>query len=195
VNPRIYGAGILLALGATGLAMSRSNANPAPIAAAREAISVNVGDTVVPRFSIQTDTVLKVVGSSIVVRHCGSSFIYLRTWRKTTQLSADTVSVNAPCAASGMDTTVRTVSVYGAITRNADGSLSMDSTFHMIVGDTLKTCLHVVARNKEGQALTGLPANLRITDTTLAKFIPGGTCPDTTVDPVIVSLGPGGRIG
>lgn len=71
----------------------------------RETITVNVGDSIIPRFTVSTDSVLKVSGSSIVARKCGTSAIYLRTWRKTVQLSADTVNVNVICNGSPPATT------------------------------------------------------------------------------------------
>lgn len=73
--------------------------------AVRETITVNVGDTLVPRFTVSTDSVLKVSGSSIVARSCGKSMIYLRTWRKSAQVSADTVNVNVVCPGSPPATT------------------------------------------------------------------------------------------
>jgi hypothetical protein len=65
---------------------------------AHEAITVAVGDSLVPRFSVRTDSVLRVVGSNIVVSKCGTSNIFLRTWKGSVQTSADTVDVTAPCA-------------------------------------------------------------------------------------------------
>lgn len=67
---------------------------------AHESIQVAVGDTIAPRFSIRTDSILKVAGTSIVANRCGSSFIFLRTWKGVGQLSADTVAVDVVCTPS-----------------------------------------------------------------------------------------------
>lgn len=63
-----------------------------------EAVTLAVGDTLQPRFSIRTDTILRVTGSRIAVVACGQSNIFLRTWKGTRQVSADTIDVTVPCA-------------------------------------------------------------------------------------------------
>lgn len=66
---------------------------------AHESITLAIGDTIVPRFSIRTDSVLRAPGGgNIVVRACGQSAIYLRTYKGPLQRSADTVDVTVPCA-------------------------------------------------------------------------------------------------
>lgn len=65
---------------------------------AREAITISIGDTLQPRFSIRTDTVLRVTGSRIAAVACGTSAIFLRTTLGSVVVSADTVDVTVPCA-------------------------------------------------------------------------------------------------
>jgi hypothetical protein len=84
-----------IALAAALVAVAGGFALSAP--AARESITVALGDTIQPRFFIRTDTVLKVVGNRIVASKCSNSFIYLRTYKGTAQLSADTISVTVTC--------------------------------------------------------------------------------------------------
>ena len=155
---------------------------------ARETITAHVGDTITPRFSILTDSILRVSGTSIVVRACGTSRIFLRTWQRAAPLTADTVTVTVPCASPYVDTVTATVSIYGAITRGANGALLIDSTSFksLKVGDTLSTCLSVVARNAAGQVLTGKPAHLISLDTTVIRLVGQAACPDTTVDPSLI---------
>lgn len=66
-------------------------------AGARETITVGLGDTITPKFSILTDTTLGVVGTRIVAKRCGVGMVFLRNWKGGTQLSADTVTVNVLC--------------------------------------------------------------------------------------------------
>lgn len=73
---------------------------------AHEAITFALGDSIQPRFFVRTDTVLKVVGNQIVAAKCGPSMIFLRTYHKGAQLTADSIAVNVPCAATPRDTTV-----------------------------------------------------------------------------------------
>lgn len=60
---------------------------------AHESIVMAIGDSLTPRFSVKTDTVLKVVGNKIVANKCGKSFIFLRNFHGAVQLTADTVDV------------------------------------------------------------------------------------------------------
>ena len=93
MNPRAVAVGALAAglAGGAGITSALSSG-------ARESITLALTDTVTPRFSVKTDTVLGVVGNSIVPRHCGTGSIYLRVWHGTTQLSADTVTAVVSCA-------------------------------------------------------------------------------------------------
>lgn len=70
-----------------------------------EPIIVPLGDTIIPRHSVKTDTVLTVVntpqGQRIVAQRCGTSFVFLRIWSTGAlpqQRSADTVPTITPCA-------------------------------------------------------------------------------------------------
>ena len=76
-----------------------------------ESIVLAIGDTITPRFSVTTDTVLRVSGSNVIAAHCGSSHIYLRTWQHIIQRSADTVDVSIPCAESPVPDTRTVASV------------------------------------------------------------------------------------
>lgn len=77
---------------------------------AHESLTLAIGDTITPRFSIATDSVLKAPGGGIVVvRACGTSKIFLRNYQRQTQRTADTVDVTVPCAVK--DTAVATVGV------------------------------------------------------------------------------------
>lgn len=89
-----------LSLGAPALVGGGAGvaATVAATSGAHEAITIAIGDTLTPRFSVKTDTVLRVVGASIVAARCGTSNIFLRNWQGTTQRSADTVDVTIPCA-------------------------------------------------------------------------------------------------
>jgi hypothetical protein len=63
-----------------------------------ESISLNVNDTISPRFSFHTDTtILKLSGNNIVVSGCGISQVYLRLFQHSIQITADTIIVNIPC--------------------------------------------------------------------------------------------------
>jgi hypothetical protein len=97
---------------------------------ARESIAIARGDSLQIRFSIKTDTVLKVVGSKVVAAACGSSFLYLRTWRGLEQLSADTVSVTVQCAPSRdsvASVDVCFIPTDSALKYHIDASKSLDS--------------------------------------------------------------------
>jgi hypothetical protein len=83
---------------------------------ARENITLTVGDSVNPRFSIKTDTVLAAIGNStIVARHCGTSSIFLRVWRGVKQLSADTITATVTCPTSPVDTTPKPDTLMAAV--------------------------------------------------------------------------------
>jgi len=72
---------------------------------AHEAIRIAKGDTVSVKFSIKTDTVLKALGGArIVGRSCGNSFVYLRIWHGTVQISADSVATEVSCGTVPVDT-------------------------------------------------------------------------------------------
>lgn len=111
---------------------------------AHEAISMVLGDSIQPRFSVKTDTVLKVVGQKIVAAKCGNSFIFLRTFRGALQVTADTIAVSVPCAAvpdttSPPDTTVESVEelclfpVDSAVKYKIDGSKSLSQAQHDLI--------------------------------------------------------------
>jgi hypothetical protein len=148
---------------------------------ARESITVALGDTIQPRFSVKTDSVLKVVGSKIVAAKCGDSFIYLRNWKGTTQLSADTVAVHVLCPTQ--DTTIATLQLFTRFV-SMGGKLVgiMDSSFR--VGQS--RCIYAVAKNAAGEVLTGKPVTFTSSNTNVVTIGPG--CPDTTVSPSL-SLG------
>lgn len=89
------------------------------------------------------------------------------------------------------------LSIYGAITLDPSKGLVVDSTsfLRMTVGDTLKSCLHIVAWTADNKPVTGLPVHLHVGDTTVLKFtVPADSlkaCPDTTVDPAAVARSAG----
>lgn len=89
---------------AVGLALAiglLADGRPAgAVMAAHEAITVQLGDTIMPRFSIRTDTVLAVVGTNVVAKRCGTGRIFLRTTRAARTLSADTITVSVECIAT-----------------------------------------------------------------------------------------------
>lgn len=61
-------------------------------------ITMARGETLVPRFSVRTDTVLGVAPSKVIAKGCGPSVIYLRLWRGNAMVAADTVNVLVPCS-------------------------------------------------------------------------------------------------
>lgn len=161
---------------------------------ARETITLSVGDTIIPRFTVKTDSVLAVVntpaGQRIVAKACGSSFVFLRTWRGSTQLSADTVTANVPCPVDSSK--VATVELFNRFGTDSTGKVVGFWDDSMKVGKT--RCIYVVAKDLRGRSVTGKARTLTSSDTTVAKFnvdsvitpgpgIPVGACPDTTVDP------------
>lgn len=85
------------------------------------------------------------------------------------------------------------VSIYGAIGIDPNnGSLLIDSTsfLNLALGDTLKSCLHIVAWTADGHVVTGRHVTLSVSDSTVIKLIPppdsvAATCPDTTIDPFV----------
>lgn len=60
---------------------------------ARQSLTVNMGDTITPRFTVRTDSVLEIVGPNIFPRHCGTGRIFLQTLRGSRVVIADTVTV------------------------------------------------------------------------------------------------------
>lgn len=188
VRAALLGTGFALGIGS----VATLAAAPGTIRAyARETITVAVGDTIQPRFSIRTDSVLAVVGTKIVARHCGQSAIYYRSWRGlTTALSADTVTVNVPCVADPNKTA--SVELFNRFGRDSTGLVVGRWVDSMTVGQTF--CVYVVTKNSAGKILTGKRPTLSSSDTLIAKFgadsvqttgpgIPLGACPDTTINP------------
>jgi hypothetical protein len=98
VNTRARAVLNLLVPAVSGIAVG-SAATVVLTHGAHEAITVSVGDSIIPRFTVRTDSVLAVVGTKIVAKRCGDSFIYLRSWRGPVQLSADTIAVAVSCSA------------------------------------------------------------------------------------------------
>ena len=58
---------------------------------AHEEIVVALGDSLTPRFSVKTDSILKVAGNRIVGNRCGESFIFLRLYKGAFQVTADSI--------------------------------------------------------------------------------------------------------
>jgi len=79
-----------------------SAASPVPITGGvHEALTMALGDTVLPGYSIRSDTILVGIPKArIAVRACGQSTICLRIYRGATAiaLTADTIDLTAPCS-------------------------------------------------------------------------------------------------
>jgi len=182
------------ALVATGGIAGAGGAVALQTTGARETITLAVGDTITPRHTVKTDSILEVVstpaGQRIVAKRCGSSFIYLRTWRGLTQLSADTITAIVPCPVDSTKTA--SVQLFNRFGSDSSGKVIGFWDDSMSVGKS--RCVYVVARNAFGKILTGKVPTMSSSDTLVAKFhvdsipeggpgIPLGVCPDTTIDP------------
>ena len=98
MNSRIaaaVGALVVGAIGGSATTIALTNG-------AHESIVLSVGDTIQPRFSIRTDSVLAVVGSRIAVHGCGTGFVFFRNWKGPAQISADSVQVSVPCPSASV---------------------------------------------------------------------------------------------
>ena len=150
----------------------------------RETITINKGDTIQPKYSISTDTVLQAIpGAKIVARGCGFSHAFLRLWHGNTILSSDTVNVFVSCPAP--DTVPTRVDVFNHFQLVGDSIVGVKDTM-LAVGQT--RCVYVVALNKSNVPLTGKAFSLHSGDSSVVRI--GGTlpdsaapCPDTTVSP------------
>jgi hypothetical protein len=114
-----------------GAAAGAGSAIARRTAGVHETITIAVGDSITPRFSVRTDSVLTVVGSRIVARRCGQSAIYLRTWRGAVALSADTITATVACAPpppAAVDSVgVCFIPPDSAVKYGIDGSKTLDS--------------------------------------------------------------------
>jgi len=94
-----------LTVGALGIAA------PSADRAARETITLHVGDSLAWHFSVRTDTVLGVVGNRIVAKHCGIGKTYARPWKlraathDSVPIAGDSVTVNVTATATQPCTT------------------------------------------------------------------------------------------
>lgn len=103
-------------------------ATVAVVSGTHESITLAVGDTLVPRFSIKTDSVLRAPGSGrIVVSKCGQSAIYLRNYQGLVQRSADTVDVTVSCAPAVASVDVCFVNGDSAAKYGVTGDVSPDT--------------------------------------------------------------------
>lgn len=80
----------------SGLAMSPVMSGEKPTGA-REMFVVAKGDTIFPAYSVQTDTALfGFANGRILIKQCKSGTVFLRTWRRGLQTSADTITLLCP---------------------------------------------------------------------------------------------------
>jgi len=178
---------------AAGIAAGASGAI-ATTHGARESISMNVGDTIIPRFSIKTDSLLGTSEGKIFAKACGTSYIYLRTIKGVIeQVTADTIDVNIPCQ---LDTTaIKSMVLVNRFVTGPDGIVGVWDDL-MSVGES--RCVFVIQKNALDHVVTGAPFTLEVDDTTIAKvgtpdslkatlmppnLVEPSTCPDTTIDP------------
>lgn len=86
----------VLAIAAMGF-VTAVVASPLSSNKTRESVIIQLGDTLAPRFSVRTDSVLKVVGTRIVGAKCGDGVLYLRTQQRTTYVTGDTINIHVAC--------------------------------------------------------------------------------------------------
>ena len=129
------------------------NGVPNPVAAVFNHLSlgiVGVGDTITPKFTITTDTVLKVVGTRIIARSCGVGHFFVRLWitdpvtKVQRVVSADTVAIPTCAAgwtAAGGDWSSATKPVFRSDLCTTSGALrqSQFRNDSLVVVDTAKT--------------------------------------------------------
>lgn len=86
--------------GASGtVALQSTSAAPTGV---YDTITVSIEDTITPRHTVKTDSILAVVstpsGQRIVAKKCGLSYVFFRAWIGAMPLTADTNVVRVPCA-------------------------------------------------------------------------------------------------
>lgn len=141
-----------------------------------EGVTVHVGDTLRPYYSVQTDSVLTVAPGVAIAAKCGTSKVYLRLLLHGQRVTNDTVLVNVTgCPAPAP--VLSTLTVYKLV----------NDTLHPVAADSIvagtSVCYVGVGKTASGQIVTGQPVHLATSDSTVASVGVGSACPDTTVDP------------
>ncbi|MDE2022291.1 MAG: hypothetical protein KGI71_05275, partial [Patescibacteria group bacterium] len=148
-----------------------------------EGVTVRVGDTLRPYYSVQTDSVLTVAPGVAIAAKCGTSKVYLRLLLHGQRVTNDTVLVNVTgCPAPAPVLT--TLTLYKLV----------NDTLYAVTGDTIPVaataCYVGVGKTASGQIVTGQPVHLATSDSTVARVGVIGACPDTTVDPARYVVAP-----